>query len=103
MISRPAFDAVRNDCLDARTDNRIAEVRAALEKLKAPPRVFPEVTAWEDSFLHLAFRWKLLCLVADSAAGILGKWAVRGEIRLSVSGEERRTTDRCDQNKQPLR
>ena len=54
---------------DSRIDQTIAEVDGELDKLKAPFRTFPEVTAWEDSFLLLDFRWKLLALVADSASG----------------------------------
>ena len=37
--------------------------------LKAPPRFFQEVKDWEDSFLELGFRWKMLVLWADSASG----------------------------------
>jgi hypothetical protein len=31
--------------------------------------MFNEVTEWEDSFLHLDFRWSLLALVGDSQSG----------------------------------
>ena len=54
---------------DSRVDETMAEVGRELDQLKAPFRTFPEVTAWEDSFLLLDFRWKLLALVADSASG----------------------------------
>lgn len=54
---------------DSRIDETMAEVGRKLDKLKAPFRTFPAVTAWEDSFLLLDFRWKLLALVADSASG----------------------------------
>lgn len=54
---------------EARVDAQMAEVEVELSKLKAPFRAFPEVRAWEDSFLTLNFRWKLLVLVADSASG----------------------------------
>ena len=50
-------------------DEHMAQVDAALAQLRAPFRRFPEVEAWEDSFLKLDFRWKLLVLVADSASG----------------------------------
>ena len=54
---------------EKRVDARIAKVAEAQEQLKAPPRVFQAVRDWEDSFLHLDFRWKLLLLWADSASG----------------------------------
>lgn len=44
-------------------------VEQELAKLRAPFRAFPSVQSWEDTFLSLAFRWKLLVLVADSASG----------------------------------
>ena len=50
-------------------DEQIAKADKALAALKAPFRQFPEVKAWEDSFLSLAFRWKILVLCADSASG----------------------------------
>ena len=37
--------------------------------MKAPPRFFQKVKDWEDSFLELDFRWKMLVLWADSASG----------------------------------
>lgn len=63
------FDTVVADERTRRVDERIASVNKQLEKIKAPFRSFPEVTAWEDSFLHLNFRWKLLVLCADSSSG----------------------------------
>ena len=54
---------------DARVDRELAEVGKELDLLKAPFLPFPEVTAWEDTFLTLRFRWQLLALVADSASG----------------------------------
>jgi hypothetical protein len=54
---------------EGKVDQQLAKVEAELAKLRAPFRVFPEVRAWEDSFLNLDFRWKLLVLVADSASG----------------------------------
>jgi hypothetical protein len=54
---------------ERRVDLHMAQVDAELAKLRAPFRHFPEVEAWEDSFLKLDFRWKLLVLVADSASG----------------------------------
>ena len=54
---------------DSRVDETMAEVGKELDTLKAPFLHFPEVAAWEDSFLVLGFRWKLLALVADSASG----------------------------------
>jgi hypothetical protein len=54
---------------EARVDARIAEVDAALAGLRAPFREFPAVRAWEDTFLNLGFRWKILVLCADSASG----------------------------------
>lgn len=63
------FEAVLAGEQGARTDQRVAAVNVALQQLKAPPRRFPEVTAWEDSFLKLDFRWKILVLCADSSSG----------------------------------
>ena len=54
---------------ESRVDVQIAEVDGELKKLRAPFRTFPEVEEWEDSFLLVQFRWKLLVLVADSASG----------------------------------
>ena len=54
---------------EARVDRQLAEVDKALEKLRAPFLNFPEVDTWQETFLHLRFRWKLLVLVADSASG----------------------------------
>ena len=54
---------------EARVDQQLVQVDAELANLRAPFRSFPEVNAWEDSFLKLNFRWKLLVLVADSASG----------------------------------
>ena len=48
---------------------RIAVVSRKLQKLKAPSRSFPQVQQWEDSFLNLDFRWKVLLLWGDSASG----------------------------------
>ena len=63
------IEQVRQDERERRIDERLAKVGRALEKLKAPPRSFPEVRMWEDSFLTLQFRWKILVLRADSASG----------------------------------
>jgi hypothetical protein len=63
------LDLVRAGERDARVDARMEQVDAALAKLRAPFRVFSEVVAWEDTFLYVDFRWKLLALVADSASG----------------------------------
>ena len=63
------LDAVVAAEADSRVDATMATVGQDLEKLKAPFLVFPEVAEWEDSFLRLDFRWKLLALVADSASG----------------------------------
>ena len=54
---------------EGKVDQTLAKADAELAKLRAPFRVFSEVRAWEDSFLNLDFRWKLLVLVADSASG----------------------------------
>ena len=63
------FEGVRADEQGARVDERIAVVRKALAKLKAPLRSFPQVIAWEDTFLTLRDRWNILVLCADSQAG----------------------------------
>ena len=54
---------------DARVDALMVEVASELDTLKAPFLTFPEVAAWEETFLTLDFRWKILALVADSASG----------------------------------
>ena len=61
--------AVRTDESNARVDARIKAVAKALEQITAPSRKFSVVTAWEDSFLKLDHRWKILILCADSRAG----------------------------------
>ena len=63
------LEVVLADEHDAFVSQRILEVDNALSKLRAPFHVFPEVTAWRDSYLTLNFRWDLLCLCADSASG----------------------------------
>ena len=63
------MDAVRTDESNARVDARIKAVAKALEQSTAPSRKFSVVTAWEDSFLKLDHRWKILILRADSRAG----------------------------------
>ena len=63
------LDVVRTDEASLRIDERIQSVDGALAQLKAPPRDFPQVTKCEDSFLNLAFRWKILMLCADSSSG----------------------------------
>ena len=63
------LDLVLADERERRVDERIAQVAREQMKLKAPPRFFPEVKDWEDSFLTLDFRWKILLLWADSASG----------------------------------
>ena len=50
-------------------DRRVSRVDDALDEIRAPFRTFDAVKQWEDSFLDLDFRWKLLALVADSASG----------------------------------
>ena len=54
---------------EARIDAHIRKVNRSLSKLVAPYKTFPQVIAWEDSFLEVRFRWKVLALCADSAAG----------------------------------
>ena len=54
---------------ESRVNDRLTEVAQQLELLKAPPRFFQAVRDWEDSFLLLNFRWKLLLLWAGSASG----------------------------------
>ena len=69
------LELVLADEKEKRVDERITLVAEELEKLKAPPRFFPDVQEWENSFLHLDFRWKLLLLWADSdfpAAWLIG-------------------------------
>lgn len=66
---RRDLEQVRAAAKETQVDAEMSAVAEELEKLKAPPRVFQEVRDWEDSFLELKFRWKLLLLVADSASG----------------------------------
>jgi len=54
---------------EARIDAKIIEVNSVLATITAPFRTFPEVRAFEDQFLHVDFRYKMLALVADSASG----------------------------------
>ena len=54
---------------EASIDMQMLRVDAALATLRAPFLTFPEVHAWQDTFLELRFRWSLLVLVADSASG----------------------------------
>lgn len=63
------LEQVLADEREQRVDQRMALVDKELEKLKAPPRFFQKVKDWEDSFLELDFRWKMLVLWADSASG----------------------------------
>ena len=62
-------EVVRNTEKEARVDVRIQDVNTDLQQIRAPFRSFPEVTPWEDTFLHVAFRWKILVLVADRPSG----------------------------------
>ena len=63
------LEAVKAAERESQVDVEIQTAAHELARLKAPPREFPEVRTWEDSFLQLRFRWKLLVLVADSASG----------------------------------
>lgn len=63
------LEAVLANERERKVDQQVAEVKTDLAQLTAPFRHFAAVTAWEDSYLHLNFRWKLLVLVADSASG----------------------------------
>ena len=63
------LEAVLTAEKEARVTRKMVEVDAELAKLRAPFRNFPEVAAWQETFLWLDFRWKLLVLVADSASG----------------------------------
>ena len=63
------FEAVAADEHSQFVDQQIIDVNMSLSKLQAPFRSFTEVTEWEDTFLQVQFRWKILVLCADSAAG----------------------------------
>ena len=63
------LEAVQADEREVWVDNQIKAVNCALSSLMMKFREFPEVKAWEDSFLSVDFRWKILALVADSASG----------------------------------
>ena len=66
---RRDLDAVVVAEKEVRVNKKMAAVATEQKKLLAPFRDFPQVRAWEDTFLLLNFRWKLLVLVADSASG----------------------------------
>ena len=63
------LELVKATAKERKVDEQLAHANTQLEKLKAPPRFFQKVKEWEDSFLHLKFRWKVLALVANSASG----------------------------------
>ena len=63
------LEAVRAREREAWVDRRLVEVERDLCKLRGPFREFDAVREWENSFLTVNFRWKLLVLVADSASG----------------------------------
>ena len=63
------FEAVTADEHSAFVDQSIVVVNKSLCQLQAPFRSFQQVKEWEDSFLQVQFRWKILVLCADSAAG----------------------------------
>ena len=63
------LQAVKGDEASARVDHCIAAANKALSKITAPFRHFDAVTEWENSFLTLEFRWKILVLCADTASG----------------------------------
>ena len=63
------LEAVQADEREAWVDGQIKSVNEAQKPLKTKFRRFPEVKTWEDSFLIVDFRWKILALVADSASG----------------------------------
>ena len=53
----------------ATVEQQIAQVDSALTKLTLPFRHFPLVEDWEETFLWVDFRWKILVLNADSVSG----------------------------------
>lgn len=63
------LEAVQADEREAWVDQQIKAVNEAQKPLKTKFRRFAQVTTWEDSFLTVDFRWKILALVADSASG----------------------------------
>ena len=63
------LDAVMAEERARRAMERVREVNEALSLVKKPFRSFGALRAWEDSFLKVDFRWKVLVLVADTAAG----------------------------------
>jgi len=62
-------DLVRAEETEARMLAKKRDIDEALKKITKPFRIFDQVTAWEDSFLKLGFRWKILVLTADSSSG----------------------------------
>ena len=63
------LEAVLAEERSRRLAERVEEVERALHSRKKPFRSFLAVRAWEESFLHVDFRYKVLVLCADSASG----------------------------------
>lgn len=63
------LEAVMAEERARRAGERVQEVNRALSLVKRPFRSSAAVGDWGDSFLQVAFRWKVLVLVADTASG----------------------------------
>ena len=63
------LEAVLAEERSRRLADRVEEVDRALDLRKKPFRSFPQVRTWEESFLQVDFRYKVLVLCADSASG----------------------------------
>ncbi len=63
------LDVVRAGEPEQKIDAQIAAVNREHASMTLPFRTFPEITAWEGSFLKVAFRWKVLVLTGDSQSG----------------------------------
>ena len=63
------FNAVARDEAELRMDREIKKRKAQLALLLHPFRRFPKVDEWENQYLHVRPRYKLLLLHADSRAG----------------------------------
>jgi hypothetical protein len=63
------LEAVLAEERSRRLADRVEEVERALRLRKKPFRAFPLVREWEESFLQVDFRYRVLVLCADSASG----------------------------------
>jgi len=82
------LEAVLAEERSRRLADRVEEVDRALHLRKKPFRSFPQVRTWEESFLQVDFRYKVLVLCADSASGksVFAESLFRNPYVLTVEG-----------------